>query len=258
MILLLFGVSSLSAQEGGDSPEGNAAEQQAEGAETGLQTASDAAPDAEPESEAQNAAQDSAYQNAAPESEAAEDAIGEAAGDLPGPAPPELSAEEAIPDPDLTQIKAPDEKQLNILRYGTETEIAALIKNLKTEKDSSLDQELVKLAETSKNKVILSGIFSFFGEMEKSGLEDRAIRIIEERDDEANETVSAAVDYLGKVKAASSIKALEELINSGERAFLNLAIRSLGRTAKGGDGSGADEAAKFLLSYYEEGNPSNE
>jgi HEAT repeat protein len=153
-------------------------------------------------------------------------------------------------------VKAPDEKQLNILRYGTETEIAALIQTLKTGKDPSLDAELIQLVQVSKNKTILSGIFSFFGEMEKPGLEERATRVIRERNDEANETVQAAVDYLGKIKFAGAVPVLEELINSGESRFLNAAIRALGRAGRGEETGGG--TAQYLLKYYDEGNPNSE
>jgi HEAT repeat protein len=171
---------------------------------------------------------------------------------------------EAVPEtapadetsPAAPAVKAPDEQQLSVLRYGTETEIAALVQTLKTGKDSSLDAELIQLAQVSKNKTILSGIFSFFGEMEKTGLEERAMRVIRERNDEANETVQAAVDYLGKVKAAEAAPVLEELINSGESRFLNAAIRALGRAGRGGETGG--NTAQYLLNYYDAGNPNNE
>jgi HEAT repeat protein len=172
--------------------------------------------------------------------------------DESGPAvPDETAAQVAAP-----AVKAPDEKQLNVLRYGTETEIAALVQTLKTGKDSSLDAELIRLVQVSKNKTILLGIFSFFGETEKPGLEERAMRVIRERDDEANETILAAVDYLGKVKSAEAVPVLEELINSGESRFLNAAIRALGRAGRGGEAGG--DTAQYLLKYYDEGNPNNE
>jgi HEAT repeat protein len=147
------------------------------------------------------------------------------------------------------------------MRFGTETEIASLIQTLKTEKTDYLDKELVEIAQTTKNRNILAGIFSFFGETEKTGLEDRAIRAIRERDDEANETVMAAVDYLGRVKDSAAVDSLEELINSGENRFLNSAFRALGRVGKGGktpDPAVADKAAFFLLDYYSNRNPGDE
>jgi HEAT repeat protein len=165
-----------------------------------------------------------------------------------------LPAEETGPS------KTQEEQRLDTLRYGTETEIAALIQAVKNEKTSALDKELISLAENSGNKNILTGIFSFFAEMEKKGLEERALRAIGEWDDEASETVLAAVDYLGKLKAAEAAPSLMELIDSGESRFAGAAIRALGRAASG-EGRGAslaDETAEYLEDYYTNREPADE
>ena len=148
-----------------------------------------------------------------------------------------------------------EKQRLDTLRYGTETEIAALIQTIKNEKVDYLDNELIEIAQKSKNRAIISGIFGFFTETEKSGLEERAIRAITERDQEANDTVLAAVNYLGSVKAGEAVDAIEELINSGESRFLGNALRALGRVAPEEE---ADNIASFLLDYYNDRNPSDE
>jgi HEAT repeat protein len=139
--------------------------------------------------------------------------------------------------------------RLATIKYGTETEIAALIQSLRTEGADYLDNELIALIENTRNQKILSGVFAFFGDREKSGLEDRAIRAIEEREEEANETVLSAVDYLGKVKTAKAVPTLMELLDSQERRFMNNTFRALGR-ASSADKEAADEAADFLIDFY--------
>jgi len=145
--------------------------------------------------------------------------------------------------------------RLATIQYGTETEIAALIQTLKTEGADYLDNEIIKLVENSRNPRILSGAFSFFGEREKSGVESRAIRAIEERDNERNETILAAIDYLGKVKAVNALPVLRSLIEGGERRYVNQAIRSLGRISGGGDSAGN---AAYLIDFYENNGPDDE
>ena len=152
--------------------------------------------------------------------------------------------------------KTIEDQRLDTLRFGTETEIAALIQVLKNEKVSYLDDDLIEIARNTRNRNILAGIFSFFGDMEKTGLEDRAIKAIHERDVEANETVLAAVDYLGKVKAGEAVSYLKELINSGENRFLNTAFRALGRAGNSEDLS--DNTALYLLDYYKNRFPGDE
>jgi HEAT repeat protein len=111
--------------------------------------------------------------------------------------------------------------------------------------------------ENTRNQQILSGGFAFFGDRGKEGLEDRAIRAIEERDDEANETVLAAADYLGKVKAGRGARALMELLDSQERRFMGAAFRSLGR-AGGADKDISDDTADYLIDYYTNREPGDE
>jgi hypothetical protein len=139
--------------------------------------------------------------------------------------------------------------RLATIKYGTETEIAALIQTLRTENADYLDKELVVLIDNTRNTKILSGVFTFFGERGKGGLEDRAIRAIEEREDEANETVLSAVDYLGMIKAAKAVPVLMDLLDTQERRFMNNAFRALGK-ASSADKKTADEAADFLIDFY--------
>ena len=160
------------------------------------------------------------------------------------------------------QVPDPQEAaRFNTIKYGTETEIAALIQSLKSEGADYLDNEITALAANTRNQKILTGAFTFFGDREKSGMEDRAIRAIEERDDEENETVLAAIDYLGRVKAASAAPVLRELLESGERRFMNSAFRALGRVSSGGNAaapSAADDTAEYLVDFYENRDPGDE
>jgi HEAT repeat protein len=180
---------------------------------------------------------------------------------------PALADEKTDTKPSVSlPAKTIEEQRLDTLRYGTETEIATLIQTLRSEKVTYLDKELIEIANKTRNRNIIAGIFSFFGEMEKSGLEDRAEKAIRDRDEEANETVLTAVDYLGKVRSAKSIGCLKELIDSGESRFLNTAFRALGRAGRGREDGAegahnkeqADEAASFLLDYYNNRIPGDE
>jgi HEAT repeat protein len=164
------------------------------------------------------------------------------------------TAETTAPEPPENTVEA---ARLATIRYGTETEIAALIQTLKSEGTDYLDHELINLVETTRNQHILSGVFTFFGDREKGGMEDRAIRAIEERDDEANETILAATDYIGKVKAGRGARALMDLLDSQERRFMAAAFRALGR-AGGVDKDLADETADYLIDYYTNREPGEE
>ncbi|MDR1238899.1 MAG: HEAT repeat domain-containing protein [Treponema sp.] len=176
-----------------------------------------------------------------------------------------LSAQEAAPaepaaSPALESL-APENTveaaRLATIHYGTETEVAALIQVLKAEGSDYLDRELAALVENTRNQQILTGVFTFFGDRGVGGLENRAIRAIEERDDEANETILAAADYLGKVKAGGAVDVLMKLLDSRERRFMAIAFRALGR-AGGGNQVDADDTAEYLIDYYTNRDPGDE
>ena len=156
-----------------------------------------------------------------------------------------------------------EDRRRDTLRFGTETEIANLIQTIRTERFTYLDDELIEIAENTRNRNILSGIFGFFTEMDKVGLEDRAARAIRERDYENNETVLASISYLSRVRNPAAVDDLRELVDSGESRFLNSAIRALGRSA-GADtqsdnsDSIANDTALFLLDYYNRRSPTDE
>ena len=153
------------------------------------------------------------------------------------------------------EARTQEAARLATIQYGTETEIAALIQTLKAEGVDYLDNEIIALVGNTSNQKILSGAFSFFGEREKNGLEDRAIRAIEEQDNEKNETIISAIDYLGKVKSVKALPVLQKLIEGGERRFVNPAIRSFGRIGNSGTGS---SSAEYLIDFYENSNPEDE
>jgi HEAT repeat protein len=150
-----------------------------------------------------------------------------------GPSQPTEEEPSRSVAPEKAAVKTVEEQRLDTIRYGTETEIAALIQTLKSEDAHYLDDELVRLVQNTRNRSILAGVFSFFGDRGKEGLEDRALRALEDRDDEANETIIAAIDYLGKVRSEAAIGPLQELLDAEERRFMNAAFRALGRAGGG-------------------------
>ena len=161
-----------------------------------------------------------------------------------------LSAQEATP----RARDSIETTRYNTIRYGTETEIAALIQTLQNEGVDYLDNDIISLVAATRNRRILTGAFSFFAEREKTGLEDRAIRAVEEWEDEETETVLAAIEYLGRVKAQSAASVLKGLVETREARFMNAAFRALGRVSGLGTGI-SDETAEYIIDFYENRDP---
>jgi HEAT repeat protein len=167
---------------------------------------------------------------------------------------PRLFPQES-PSPEAAAAKTLEEQRLDTIRYGTEMEIAALIRTLQGENAFSLDDDLAALAGTTKNRSILAGMFAFFGDRAKGGLEERALQAVENWDEEAGETVLAAVDYLGKLGVREALGPLKALLETGEASFKNSVFRALGRVGKGDQ---APDMAEYLIDYYNNRNPADE
>ena len=204
---------------------------------------------------AQEAAAEAAANNATDTGTAVESATETAAGAVAG------TDTAAAADAEKT------EKRRNTIRYGTDNEITALISTLKSEKTADLDGELITVAEKTGNLTILTALFSFFTDREQAGLGPRALTVLENYEDERNDVVLAAIDYLGKTRDTAALPFLMTILDasnddslaSGQGPFVNVAIRAYGRIAgAGGAGSDADEAAEFLIDYYENRTPSGE
>jgi len=142
-----------------------------------------------------------------------------------------------------------EDARRDTIRYGTDTEITALIQSLRNENADYLDNELIALALTSRNQGVLTGIFGFFGTREKGGLEERAIKAISERENETNETVLSAMDYLGRIKSDRGVPVIREVLDTEERRFLGTGFRAIGR-ASSSDKELADDTADFLVDFY--------
>ncbi|MCL2276388.1 MAG: HEAT repeat domain-containing protein [Treponema sp.] len=144
-----------------------------------------------------------------------------------------------------------------VISYGTETEIASLIQTIRTENVDYLDEDFIRLSQTTRNQEILTRLFGFFGDNEKNGLESRAMRAVTERENETNQTIYSAIDYLGKLKVAEAVPVILELLDTEERRFLLYGFRAIGR-ASSSDKELADETALFLMDYYDYRNPGSD
>jgi HEAT repeat protein len=145
------------------------------------------------------------------------------------------------------------------VNYGTDNEIAELIKKLRADGIDYLDVDMISLAEKTKNQNILTGIFSFFNEREKKGLEKTALLILGGRENETPQKINAALLYLGTVKEKEAIPVIMEIIEQDDIRFHNAAIKALGKIhyseAEEADNGGAADLTEILIDYYNKRSP---
>ncbi len=140
----------------------------------------------------------------------------------------------------------PDDLRKQTIQYGTDSEIVDLIRSLSAENTDYLDNDLITMVQGTKNGKILSSVFSFFSQRKKTGLEDRALLALRQRDEEASETVEGAIKYLGVMKDAKATESLKAIIDQNEKNFIGLAIEALGLVG-GADG---DANSEYLIEKY--------
>jgi HEAT repeat protein len=141
------------------------------------------------------------------------------------------------------------------INYGTDNEILELIKKLRAGGIDYMDDDLVRLASKTKNQNIILGIFSFFYERSREGLEKLALAILAGREGESPQKINSALDYLGTVKDEDAIPAIMEIISSDDTAHHNAAIRALGKIAYSETGGARPEITEILIDYYNNRNP---
>ncbi len=155
------------------------------------------------------------------------------------------------------------EKQKEIIRYGTEVEIANLITSLEKQQNIELDedllQELISVEKKSKNKNVLSSIFNFMGKLKKSGLEQRALMIIQEYYDEQQEVILGALTYLEKVPYTAAIEPLNKILQeSDDKTILLSTVNTIGSIGALLDLNEKEKLSQYLLTYYKEKDPSED
>ncbi|GMO59836.1 MAG: HEAT repeat domain-containing protein [Termitinemataceae bacterium] len=146
------------------------------------------------------------------------------------------------------------DKMRDTIRYGTDSEIAALLKTVKSSKITELDDDLSTLAIRSKNEMIVNALFSYFMDGEKKGLEDKAIGILENREENEKTSVSA-IEYLGAIKEKKAKDILKEIISKDESPYINSAVKALGKIAREMGSGVSNDTAEYLIAYYTDKSP---
>ncbi|MDR1149586.1 MAG: HEAT repeat domain-containing protein [Spirochaetaceae bacterium] len=168
-----------------------------------------------------------------------------------------------------------EERLRETIKYGTDNEISDLIKKLRGDKIYYLDDDLLQLAKKTRNQNIIIGIFSFFSERGQIGLEEPALAILNGRENETPQKISAALDYLGSVKEKNALPVITEIISSDDVQFDSMAIRVLGKiiykepdaasnaaaadkASGGADSGGMAEITEILIDYYNNRSPNDD
>ncbi len=135
------------------------------------------------------------------------------------------------------------EDRIETIKYGIDSEIINLISDLKEEKNTDFNPELLKLLETSSNNKLKETIISFFADEKDDSAVKYAFDEIKNNYSLSNEAISKYIDYISDYQTPEITKYLLTLINHDDNTVSYAAIDALG---KSGDSSCGKELLDML------------
>ena len=161
--------------------------------------------------------------------------------------------------PDSKRPKAPDpervaelnntdpealEKCADILKFGLEEDITALLDKMTKSKDVRFVNEVYDLFDETESPALKEKILGFFRAVEDPCLEDYAVMVLNDPYDEKNSTVNACFSYIQMAGTRQAVPAVVALLESDNEAYFSGALATLGKIG------GADEAL-YITEYLE-------
>ncbi len=122
------------------------------------------------------------------------------------------------------------EDRIETIKYGIDSEIINLISDLKEEKNTDFNPELLKLLETSSNNKLKETIISFFAEEKDDSAVKYAFDEIRNNYSLSNDAISKYINYISDYQTPEITKYLLTLINHDDNTVSYAAIDALGKS----------------------------
>jgi HEAT repeat protein len=140
-------------------------------------------------------------------------------------------------------------KRRDTIRYGIDSEILELVQKLGNEKEGAYNEELASLLGSTKSPRLRSAIFDLFSSLEWKGAEDQALKLVQDRDNAAAASVSAALSYLAAIRSKKALELAPSILKEDnsrqdKKPILLALIRLMGR-------AGGSEEEGLLLGWFE-------
>ena len=135
------------------------------------------------------------------------------------------------------------------LLYGIDTEVLDLLSAIKSQRDSTFNEDLAGVLSNSSNAEIQRGIIEFFNEMEVDLAEDQALKMLKDHLDDydfSNRLLLSAVSYLGTIESEAAGDVFYDLLKDNNSSLANAALRGIGRLK---DSSRVDEILNLVDEY---------
>jgi len=140
--------------------------------------------------------------------------------------------------------KADAEKRLATIRYGIEGQVIELLETLKTERNTAYLDELLAVFDGTASPRLRIAVLDYCSGLELRQAEARAAGLVEQRDSHSDALVHAAFSYLARIKSKAALGPTAELLENGEKRFMQAAVKAMGV-------SGGGKEAELLIQIYE-------
>ncbi|UTC76885.1 HEAT repeat domain-containing protein [Treponema sp. OMZ 799] len=166
----------------------------------------------------------------------------------------QLAAQEASQPPSENKAAETDEKKKkevsefeekrDTILYGIGDDILELIKRLKADEDDRFDADLQKIFAETKIPAIRDALFAYFAEKKNDCLKADALMVLENKDDNPQETVRSAISYIRELAIYEGIDSLRKILKDEESEYRDLCISAIGKIGK-------PEDAVFLTELFD-------
>lgn len=136
------------------------------------------------------------------------------------------------------------ENRQETIKFGIESEIVSLIKDLIDNDDPRFSKDLYELFYSTKSVQVREKIIEYFTKQKDPCIEDYAVEILMDPYDTKDSTVELLFRYVSEVKTTEASPCVLKLLESEDETYFNSALTAIGEI-------GGSAEAEFLVEYLE-------
>lgn len=136
------------------------------------------------------------------------------------------------------------EKRRDVIRYGLESDVTALVQTLQDAKDDSCNADLADVFSRTKSPTLRDSILAFFASRENPALKDYSLSLLADPYDASRGTVLSVLSYVQAIRLTEAAPLVRKLLEGDNADYRAKAITTLGKI-------GSAEDADYLLKYMD-------
>ncbi len=144
-----------------------------------------------------------------------------------------------------------ESKRKDVLKYGLEGDIIALIGELQGEKDTGYSAELLDVFGKTKSVAIKKGVLALFAEQKNGQLKDFSLGLLADPFEYSKDLVRQTLSYVSELNVSEAAPLARKIIEDESADFRDAAIQTLGKI-------GTSDDAVFLIGYMDSEIPGDE